>query len=116
MPIDAAGRFSYRPADDPGTSCIPRSGGLVAECTIGKGRALIVADAALFDGHDPTPEREQALGWLIASAFAPPVVAAFAARSGLTLMFLAFALMVLWKHRGNLERLLAGTEPRIGAA
>ena len=52
----------------------------------------------------------------IASAFAPPVVAAFAARSGLTLMFLAFALMVLWKHRGNLERLLAGTEPRIGAA
>lgn len=71
VPIDAAGRFSYRPADDPGTSCIPRSGGLVAECTIGKGRALIVADAALFDGDDPTSEREQALGWLIASAFAP---------------------------------------------
>jgi glycerol-3-phosphate acyltransferase PlsY len=24
--------------------------------------------------------------------------------------------IVLWKHRGNLERLLAGTEPRIGAS
>jgi glycerol-3-phosphate acyltransferase PlsY len=52
----------------------------------------------------------------VASAFAPPVIAAFMGRFGLTLMFLAFALMVLWKHRGNLERLLAGTEPRIGAA
>jgi glycerol-3-phosphate acyltransferase PlsY len=52
----------------------------------------------------------------MASAFAPPVIAAFMGRFGLTLLFLAFALMVLFKHRGNLERLLAGTEPRIGAA
>jgi hypothetical protein len=71
MPIDAAGRFSYRPADEPDTSCIPRSGGLIAECTIGRGRALVVADAALFDGDAATPEREQALGWLLTRAFAP---------------------------------------------
>lgn len=71
LPINAAGRFSYRPADEPDTSCIPRSGGLIAECTIGRGRALIVADAALFDGDAATPEREQAFGWLIARAFAP---------------------------------------------
>lgn len=71
MPIDAAGRFSYRPADEPDTSCSPRSGGLIAECTIGKGRALVVADAALFDGDAATPEREQALGWLLTRAFAP---------------------------------------------
>lgn len=71
MPINAAGRFSYRPADEPDTSCIPRSCGLIAECTIGKGRALVVADAALFDGDAATPEREQALGWLIARAFVP---------------------------------------------
>jgi hypothetical protein len=71
LPINAAGRFSYRPADEPDTSCIPRSGGLMAECTIGEGRALIVADAALFDGDAPTPERERALDWLIARAFAP---------------------------------------------
>jgi hypothetical protein len=71
MPINAAGRFSYRPADEPDTSCIPRSGGLIAECTIGRGRALVVADAALFDGDAATPERAQALGWLIGRAFAP---------------------------------------------
>jgi hypothetical protein len=71
IPIDAAGRFSYRPADEPDTSCIPRSGGLIAECTIGKGRALVVADAALFDGVAATPAREQALGWLLSRAFAP---------------------------------------------
>jgi hypothetical protein len=71
LPIDAAGRFSYRPAEEPDTSCVPRSGGLIAECTIGRGRALIVADAALFDGKTATPERERALGWLISRAFAP---------------------------------------------
>ena len=71
VPIEAAGRFSYRPADEPDTACTPRSGGLIAECTIGKGRALIVADAALFDGDAATPVREQALGRLLTRAFAP---------------------------------------------
>lgn len=71
VPIDAAGRFSYLPANEPDTSCTPRSGGLVAECVIGRGRALIVADAAVFDGEAATPVREQALGWLLAHAFAP---------------------------------------------
>jgi len=51
----------------------------------------------------------------MAGAFAAPVTAAIAGRFGITLLLLAFALMVLWKHRGNLERLLAGTEPRVGA-
>jgi hypothetical protein len=71
VPIDAAGRFSYLPADEPDTACTPRSGGLIAECTIGKGRALIVADAALFDGDTATPVREQAIGWFLARAFTP---------------------------------------------
>ncbi|AGH48540.1 MULTISPECIES: glycerol-3-phosphate 1-O-acyltransferase PlsY [Sphingomonadales] len=51
----------------------------------------------------------------MAAACMPPVVAAVMGQFPLVLLFLAFALMVLWKHRGNLERLLAGTEPRIGA-
>jgi hypothetical protein len=29
-------------------------------------------------------------------------------------MLLALALIVIWKHGANIERLLAGTEPRIG--
>ncbi len=37
-------------------------------------------------------------------------------RFDLALLFLALALMVLWKHRGNIARLLAGREPRIGEA
>jgi glycerol-3-phosphate acyltransferase PlsY len=30
-------------------------------------------------------------------------------------MMLGFALLVVWKHRPNIERLFAGTEPKIGA-
>jgi glycerol-3-phosphate acyltransferase PlsY len=29
-------------------------------------------------------------------------------------MYLAFALLVIWKHRENLYRLKAGKEPRVG--
>jgi acyl phosphate:glycerol-3-phosphate acyltransferase len=49
------------------------------------------------------------------SAMAAPVAAAIMQRFDLALLFLALAVMVLWKHRGNIARLLAGTEPRIGA-
>ena len=31
-------------------------------------------------------------------------------------LLLAFALLVVWKHRANIQRLLAGTEPRVGKA
>jgi acyl phosphate:glycerol-3-phosphate acyltransferase len=50
------------------------------------------------------------------AALVLPVATAIRAEFDLTLLFLAFALMVLWKHRDNLERLMAGTEPRIGRA
>lgn len=52
----------------------------------------------------------------IAAAASSPVGAAVGGRFDLALLFFAFALLVLWKHRGNLERLLAGTEPSVGAA
>jgi glycerol-3-phosphate acyltransferase PlsY len=52
----------------------------------------------------------------IASAVAAPLAAAVLQRFSLTLLFLAFAVMVLWKHRENIARLFAGTEPRIGSA
>ncbi|MGF1550107.1 MAG: glycerol-3-phosphate 1-O-acyltransferase PlsY [Sphingomonadaceae bacterium] len=50
----------------------------------------------------------------IAAAALTPVIAAALGRFDLSILTLAFALLVLWKHRGNLERLIAGTEPRVG--
>ena len=43
-----------------------------------------------------------------------PVVAALLGRFDLALLFLGFGLLIFWKHRSNLERLFAGTEPRVG--
>jgi glycerol-3-phosphate acyltransferase PlsY len=48
------------------------------------------------------------------AAASTPVSAALLGRFDLVLLLLALALIVLWKHRGNIDRLLAGTEPRIG--
>jgi glycerol-3-phosphate acyltransferase PlsY len=45
---------------------------------------------------------------------AAAVAAAFFGRIDLTILFLAFALVVVWKHRENIVRLANGTEPRIG--
>lgn len=50
----------------------------------------------------------------MAAATVTPVASAYFFRADLTLMFLAFALVVLWRHRANIERLIDGTEPRIG--
>jgi glycerol-3-phosphate acyltransferase PlsY len=50
----------------------------------------------------------------LSAALLAPVSAATLGRFDLALLFLGFALLVFWKHRGNLERLLAGTEPRVG--
>lgn len=52
----------------------------------------------------------------MAAAIAGPVASAALGRFDLTLLFLFCAMMVLWKHRQNITRLLDGTEPRIGRA
>ena len=48
------------------------------------------------------------------AAISAPVAAAFFGRIDLVLLFLALALIVVWKHRENIDRLLSGTEPRVG--
>ncbi|MET0246071.1 MAG: glycerol-3-phosphate 1-O-acyltransferase PlsY [Sphingomonas sp.] len=48
------------------------------------------------------------------AAISAPVSAAAFGRIGLVLVFLALALIVVWKHRENIDRLLNGTEPRVG--
>ncbi len=50
----------------------------------------------------------------IAAAVSAPVAAAALDRFDLVLLLLAIALIVVWKHRANLERLIGGTEPRVG--
>lgn len=50
----------------------------------------------------------------MSAAMTIPVASAFFFRADLTLVFLAFALLVMWRHGGNIARLLDGTEPRIG--
>jgi glycerol-3-phosphate acyltransferase PlsY len=50
----------------------------------------------------------------MAAAVSAPVAAAFFQRFDIVSLLIGFALVVLWKHRENIERLFAGTEPRIG--
>lgn len=49
------------------------------------------------------------------AALSAPVAAALTNRFDLVLLLLSLALILIWKHGENIERLLAGTEPRIGA-
>ena len=51
----------------------------------------------------------------MAAALSAPFAAALFGRFDLVLLLLAVALIVLWKHRENIERLFSGTEPRIGS-
>ena len=67
--------------------------------------ALWVGMLALF--------RVSSLAGMIA-ALSAPVSAALFNHFDLVLLFLSLALILVWKHRENVERLLAGTEPRIG--
>jgi glycerol-3-phosphate acyltransferase PlsY len=59
--------------------------------------------------------RYSSLGGLAATLAMPPA-AALLGRFDLALLFLGFSLLVFWKHRSNLGRVAAGTEPRVGRA
>lgn len=48
------------------------------------------------------------------AAVSAPLCAAYFSRFDVVLLLLALALLVLWKHRSNIERLMSGTEPRVG--
>jgi glycerol-3-phosphate acyltransferase PlsY len=50
----------------------------------------------------------------MAAAVSAPLAAALWSEFEMAILFLAFALIVLWKHRANIERLLSGDEPRVG--
>jgi acyl phosphate:glycerol-3-phosphate acyltransferase len=50
----------------------------------------------------------------MSAAVVLPIAAPLLGRGDLTLLFLALAIVVVWRHRGNIARLRQGTEPRIG--
>jgi glycerol-3-phosphate acyltransferase PlsY len=48
------------------------------------------------------------------AAVAAPVAAALFGRIDLAILFFGLALLVLWKHRSNIGRLMRGEEPKVG--
>jgi len=52
----------------------------------------------------------------MAAALAAPVAAFLLGRADLAVLFAGFALLILWKHRANIARLLRGAEPKVGKA
>jgi acyl phosphate:glycerol-3-phosphate acyltransferase len=57
--------------------------------------------------------RYSSVGGMLAAVSAP-MTAAMLGRVELVVLFLALALLVLWRHRGNIERLRRGEEPKVG--
>lgn len=57
--------------------------------------------------------RISSLSGLIAAAVAP-LAAVFFGSVAIVIPLVACSLIVFWKHRENIQRLMAGTEPRIG--
>ncbi|MBP6379231.1 MAG: glycerol-3-phosphate 1-O-acyltransferase PlsY [Sphingorhabdus sp.] len=57
--------------------------------------------------------RISSLGGLVAAAVAP-LAAAFLGLIDIVIPLVACSLIIFWKHRENIQRLMAGTEPRIG--
>ena len=117
----------------PGDGLLAAAGALIGHCYPvwlrfrgGKGVATLmgvvlalhwpvgVAYAVVWVGLLATVRISSVAG--MAAAIAAPLAAALFGRFDLVLLLLALALVVLWKHGENIERLLAGTEPRIGRA
>ncbi len=49
------------------------------------------------------------------AAIAAPLFAVYAGEIKLVALLIACSLLVFWNHRSNIERLLAGDEPRVGS-
>ena len=61
------------------------------------------------------PTRLVSLSSIIAAALAPLALWLFFQPPAIVWMGAFLAAMIVWRHRGNIQRLLAGTEPRFGA-
>ncbi len=59
--------------------------------------------------------RYSSVGGMAAAAITP-VIAFLSGRGSVGMLFVGLALLVFWKHRGNLARLRDGSEPKVGRA
>jgi glycerol-3-phosphate acyltransferase PlsY len=59
--------------------------------------------------------RYSSVGGMLA-AVSVPIAAFVLGEYAMMPMFIGLALLVLWKHRSNIERLIAGEEPKVGAS
>jgi hypothetical protein len=66
IPVNRPGRFVEVSAESPCTLAVDN---VLARCTIGAGRALVLADAALLDLHHAHPAAPGALDWLVERGF-----------------------------------------------
>lgn len=65
VPVNLPGRFAVHGAN----ACSALAGGLLADCRIGKGRVIALADAAVLDRDDADGARRKAFSALLARAF-----------------------------------------------
>lgn len=68
IPTELAGRIVRREGGE-GAACEIAQGGLLADCAIGKGAVVLVADAAMLDGESDSPARRAALDSLLERSF-----------------------------------------------
>ena len=66
VPVNLPGYLSTGGQDN----CRLWGEGLAATCAVGKGRVVVVADAALLERDDPSGQGGKALSWLLEAAFA----------------------------------------------
>jgi glycerol-3-phosphate acyltransferase PlsY len=92
----------------------------------GKGVATLLGIAAAFGWMYALVFAVVWLGMVLAfrfsslggmsAAIALPITAALRSEFVLFFLFAGLALLVLWKHRGNIARLLRGEEPKVGGS
>ena len=66
IPVNRPGSFV---AVGSSGDCTISGEAVLARCSVGKGRVVLLADAALLDLHDPHPQAASALGWLARQGF-----------------------------------------------
>lgn len=63
IPVNLPGRFVAT------GGCVTESDGVLARCSIGRGKVLALADAAVLDLHGPSTAAPAALDWLLEQGF-----------------------------------------------
>lgn len=66
IPVNLPGSLAN---SDGKAECAIAAGSVLAQCAVGDGRAIVLADAAMLDLHEPHPGAVSALDWLLDQSF-----------------------------------------------